>query len=107
MGSIIKRTVTEVTFMESTSTDDDIRALVLRLENEGAGRYLVLSDGGPGSEIHLHGPEDFRILYETACQLWAQGDVLVPDDAQTTVSPPPPPFVDSAARAFAKSVESE
>lgn len=101
MGKIIKRTVTEVTFMESTSSEDDIRAITLRLENEGAGRYLVLSDGRPGHEMYLHGPDDIRIIYETACQLWAQGDVMVPGDAELAVTPAPPPFEDSATKAFA------
>lgn len=100
MGSIIKRTVTEVTFMESTSSDDDVRALTLRLDCEGAGRFLVLSDGGKDCAIYFHGPEDLKILYETACQLWSQGDIAVPGDAQTSVSKRPPPYEDSVSKAF-------
>lgn len=100
MGSIIKRTVTEVTFMESTSSDDDVRALTLRMDCEGAGRFLVLSDGGKDCAIYFHGPEDLKILYETACQLWSQGDVAVPGDAKTSVSKRPPPYVDSVSKAF-------
>ena len=100
MGSIIKRTVTEVTFMESTSSEDDVRALTLRLDCEGAGRFLVLSDGGKDCAMYFHGPEDLKILYETACQLWSQGDVAVPGDAQSSVSRPPPPYVDSVSKAF-------
>ncbi len=107
MGSIIKRTVTEVTFMENTSRDDDVRVITLRLENEGAGRFLVLSNGVQGCQMYFHDPEDLRVIYETASQLWAQGDVVVPGDAESSVCPLPPPFVDSAARAFAKSVEQE
>lgn len=100
MGSIIKRTVTEVTFMESTSRDDDVRALTLRLDCEGAGRFLVLSDGSKDCAIYFHGPEDLKILYETACQLWSQGDVAVSGDAQSSVSKPPPPYEDSVSKAF-------
>lgn len=103
MGSIVKRTVTEVTFMENTSSDDDIRAITLRLESEGSGRYLVLSNGRQGCEIYLHGPDDLRVIYETACQLWAQGDVMVPGDAAITVTPPPPHYDDSIARVFGQS----
>ena len=88
--------------MENTSSDDDVRAITLRLENEGAGRYLILSNGMQGSHIHLYNPEDLRILYETACQLWAQGDVLVPGDSETSVTPPPPPYNDSVSEAFSK-----
>lgn len=107
MGSIIKRTVTEVTFMENTSEDGDIRALTLRLDCEGAGRFLVLSDGGKDCAIYFHGPEDLKILYETACQLWTQGDVMVPGDSKTSVAPSPPPFEDSVAKAFGKPVDSK
>lgn len=101
MGSIVKRTVTEVTFMENTSSDDDIRAITLRLESEGSGRYLVLSNGRQGCEMYLHGPDDLRVIYETACQLWAQGDVMVPGDAKLAVTPQHPPFEDSVTMAFA------
>lgn len=107
MGSIVKRTVTEVTFMENTSRDDDVRVITLRLENEGAGRFFVLSNGAQNCQMYFHDPEDIRVIYETACQLWAQGDIAVPGDAESRVSPLPPPFVDSVARAFAKSVEQE
>ena len=46
-------------------------------------------------------------LGEHVGSLAAQGDVVVPGDAESSVCPLPPPFVDSAARAFAKSVEQE
>jgi hypothetical protein len=100
MGSIIKRTVTEVAFMENVSSCDDIRVITLRLESEGAGRFLILSNGRPGSETYLNSPDDLRVIYETASQLWSQGDVMAPGDADRDAAQYPPTYDDSASRAF-------
>ncbi len=37
MGSFTKRCVTQVTFMESTSVEDDIRAITLEVQSDGVG----------------------------------------------------------------------
>lgn len=73
---LVKKIITEVTFRECTSEPDDLRVIKLAYESEGAGRYLVLSDGGySGFEVHLHHPDDFRLLWETAKELWEQGSI--------------------------------
>lgn len=90
MGFLTKRTVTEVTFMDSLSTNEDIREIRLRIGSEGAGRYFELIDQQENA-ISLYHPDDFRRLYETALQLWNQGE-LVPDDGEIGQ----PDFTDSA-----------
>jgi hypothetical protein len=100
MGSIIKRTVTEVTFMENTSSNEDMQAITLRLESEGAGRFLIISNGRPGGEMYLNSLDDLRIIYETACQLWNQGDVMAPGDADIDETLEPTTYDDSISRAF-------
>lgn len=77
MSRLIKATVTEVVFMESTSSTDNVRALTLRYENEGAGGFFTLSTGMKGSEMYFNSPNDLNLLYETACTLWRQGDIAV------------------------------
>lgn len=76
MGFIKSRYVSEVTFVDSLSTDDDLRDLTLRIETEGAGKYLKLSNGLQGGDIWFYHPDDLKRLYETAVQLWAQGDAI-------------------------------
>jgi hypothetical protein len=96
MGSFTKRCVTQVTFMESTSVEDDIRAITLEVQSDGAGRLLMLTNGVQGAEIYLHHPDDLRILWETARQLWDQGDFLYVGDSQHDRAPPK--WDDAAAR---------
>ncbi len=77
MPTLIKKVITQVTFRENLSDKDDIRYLRLRYESEGAGRYFVLTDEseGKGNEIILSSPEDFKMLYEAALEMWAQGSI--------------------------------
>ncbi len=77
--------------MDSLSTNDDIREIRLRIGSEGAGRFFELIDQ-QGNAITLYHPDDFRRLYETAVQLWNQGE-LVPDDGELGQ----PDFFDAAA----------
>ena len=73
---IAKKVVTEVTFRESTSTTDDIRYFKLRYESEGAGRFFALTDDEKdGVAIYLHHPDDFKLMWETAKELWEQGSI--------------------------------
>lgn len=85
--SLIKSTVTEVTFMESVSDGSDMRVLKLRLDGEGAGRFLILSNDR-GAEIYIT-PNDLDELAKTAHQLWSQGDVYYPGEAGEDVDEPP------------------
>lgn len=82
MGSLIKKTVSEVVFMDSMSSANGARYLTLKIDNEYAGRFFVLSGGTAGDEIYLHSPEDFKKLYEAALELWAQGDMFYPGDSE-------------------------
>ncbi len=66
MSRLVKRTVTEVTFMESTSRDDDVRA-----------------------------------LYQTAKELWSQGDIVVKGEAVDDSRGTRTEMIDSAKDAFA------
>ena len=77
MSKLVKATVTEVVFMENISSSDDVRALTLRYESEGAGMFFTLSAGMKGSEMYFHSPDDFKLLYETAATLRRQGDIAV------------------------------
>lgn len=85
--SLIKSTVTEITFMESVSDGSDMRVLKLRLDGEGAGRFLTLSNDR-GAEIYIT-PNDLDELAKTAHQLWSQGDVYYPGEAGEDVDEPP------------------
>lgn len=84
---LTKSTVTEITFMESVSDSDDIRALKLRLDGEGAGRYLILSNDRD-TEIYIT-PEDLDELAKAAHQLWSQGDIYYPGEAMGDIKEPP------------------
>ena len=73
---IAKKVVTEVTFRESTSTTDDIRYFKLKYESEGAGRFFVLTDdANDGVAIYLNHPDDFKMIWEAAKELWEQGSI--------------------------------
>lgn len=84
MNTLIKKVVTQVTFRENMSEASDVRYLRLRYDSEGAGRYFVLTDesdlDGKGNEIHLSSPEDFRVLYEAAKEMWDQGSIYCEGD---------------------------
>lgn len=67
--------------MESISTDQDVRAITLRYESEGCGRFLVLSNGKDGGEMYFNHPDDIGALYQTAKELWSQGDIVVCGEA--------------------------
>lgn len=80
MGSLVKKLITTITFRDSVSSSDDIRFLRLRIDDEGCGRFFVLTDESEGctksgTEIYLHSPEDFKKLYEAAQELWDQGEL--------------------------------
>ncbi len=81
MGRLVKQSVTEVTFMDHMSHPDDVRCITLRIDSEGGGRFLVLSNQQKTSEIFLHTIEDLRLIYETAKRMWDQGDFLAPGDS--------------------------
>ena len=70
--------------MENISEKDDVRFLRLRYDSEGAGRFLVLTDendyNSKGVHITLASPEDLRILYEAAKELWEQGSIYDPTE---------------------------
>ena len=73
---IAKKVVTEVTFRESTSTTDDLRYFKLKYDSEGAGRFFVLTDNEKdGLEIYLSHPDDFKLMWETAKEMWEQGSI--------------------------------
>ncbi len=100
MSRLVKRTVTEVTFMESTSSVDDVRAITLRYESEGSGRFLVLSNGSTGGEMYFNHPDDLRALYQTAKELWSQGDIVVKGEAVDDSRGTRTKMIDSAKNAF-------
>jgi hypothetical protein len=91
MSAIVKQTVDRVVFMCRTSTWDDVRCFILEIDNEGAGRSFRLSTEKANSAMYFDSPEDFRVIYETAVALWAQGDIYVPGDADTGVDVTSPP----------------
>lgn len=84
MSTLVKKVVTQVTFRTNVSHTDDVRYLRLRYDSEGAGRYFVLTDerdfDGKGAEIHLQHPDDFKMLYEAAKEMWDQGSIYVEGD---------------------------
>lgn len=90
MGALIKQTVNSVVLMDGASREDDIRCLILEIDNEGAGRFFRLKTEKEHCEIYLHTPDDFKLLYETALALWQQGDIYVSgetaDECQTPVA---------------------
>ncbi len=79
MKTLIKKVITQVTFRSNLSDPNNIRYLKLRYDSEGAGRYFVLTDetdyNGKGNEIHLNSPDDFKMLYEAAKEMWDQGSI--------------------------------
>ena len=81
MGSIVKKVLTEFTFRDSVSCEGDIRYLKLKIDTEGCGRFLVLSDesnfDGKGREFCFSSPEDLKILYEAAKELYDQGSIYL------------------------------
>jgi hypothetical protein len=93
--------------MESTSSDDDVRAITLRYESEGSGRFLVLSNGNNGGEMYFNHPEDLGALYQTALELWSQGDIVVKGEAADDIRGTGAEMIDSAKRAFSKSEEQQ
>lgn len=84
MKSLIKKTVTEMTFMEQVSEVSNMRYLKLRYDSEGAGRYFELSDetnfNGNGNVILLSSSDDFLMLYEAAKEMEDQGSIYVEHD---------------------------
>lgn len=102
MSRLIKRLCTEVTFIENVSEDANIRTITLKLDNEGAGRFLVLSNGSKGSDFYFDDPEDIGRIYETAKQLWAQGDVAVLGDSTEPQELKPVKFIDSVSGSYRK-----
>jgi hypothetical protein len=93
MGFLTKRTVSEVTFMDSLSSSDDIRYVTLKVRSEGAGRFIELDDQTGKCTLTFYHPDDLLRLAETAKQMWAQGDVMAPNDDPIMDQPP---FNDSA-----------
>lgn len=80
MGHLIKRYISEMVFVDSLSSTDEIRDITLRVTSEGGGKLLELSNGMQNSTIYLYHPDDLRRIYEAAEQLWAQGE-LIPGDS--------------------------
>ena len=79
--------------MDSLSSSDDIRYVTLRVSSEGAGRFIELDDQTGKNTLTFYSPDDLMRLAETARQMWAQGDVMAPNDDPICDQPP---FVDSA-----------
>lgn len=84
MGALIKKVITEVTFRDSVGSEGDIRYLKLRLDSEGAGRFFVLSSESDfddkGEKLYFNSPDDLKLLYETAKEMWDQGSIYLDEE---------------------------
>ena len=84
MGALIKRVITEVTFRDSVGSEGNIRYLKLRLDSEGAGRFFVLSSESDfddkGKKLYVSSPDDLKLLYETAKEMWDQGSIYLDEE---------------------------
>ena len=80
MSALVKAVITQITLREATSDPSDIRYLRIQYDSEGAGRHFILTDesdfDGNGNKIILSTPDDFKMLYEAAKQMWDQGSIF-------------------------------
>ncbi|MGH2437500.1 MAG: hypothetical protein ACRDFA_10945 [bacterium] len=85
MSNLIKRLITTFTFRDGLSSKDEVRFLRLRLDSEGAGRFFVLTDEcegceKKGCEIYFNTPDDVKMLWEAAREMWEQGALYHEED---------------------------
>ena len=75
MSSLVKKTITEITFMSDLSENDSVRYFKLKYSSEGCGRFFTLTDESEKDQIMLNSSDDFMKLYEVAKELEAQGPI--------------------------------
>ena len=87
MKKVIKKLVTEITFKEKNDGLEDFGYLKLSYESEGAGRYFKLTDErnvrSDEISIHLEHPDDFKMIYEAAKEMWEQWSVFYAGEQNT------------------------